>query len=98
MRVKVHSGSGHVRGNARRYRYYVASLFEPVPAKGDKSGERYVWRNTGQHVGPFTSLAKTEREARKWAEEIGATFEPGYGSLHNKLCEEHPLVLAAMRA
>lgn len=98
MRVKVHTAGNRVKGRARRYPYYVASLFEPVSAKGDDTGERFVWRNTGRYVGPFTSLAKTEREGKAWAEELGVDFAPGIGSLHNELCEEHPLVLAAMRA
>lgn len=39
--VKIHCGSAHVRGNARRYPYVVASLFI---ARITKDG-RTVWEN-----------------------------------------------------
>lgn len=76
--VRVCSGSGQVKGSARKYAYFIARLFE-----GHRR-EDGVWtyRATNNFVGPFRSQAKTEREGRELAEDEGATFVEGYGSLH----------------
>lgn len=80
LAVKVHSGSAHVRGAARNYPYYVASLFEAVTHDSGKQ----TWRNTGVHVGPFRSARKAAALGEALAAERGAEFVAGYGSLHNR--------------
>lgn len=83
-KVKVHNGNGYVRGNARKYAYFVAQVFEPLARKKDGV---VTYRSTGKIVGPFRSAKKAEREGRQMADEIGADFVPGYGSLHGKVVE-----------
>lgn len=80
LAVKVHSGSAHVRGKARNYPYFVASLFE---AATGATGKQY-WVNTGIHVGPFRSAKKAARAGERLAGERGAEFMGGYGSLHRR--------------
>lgn len=80
LAVKVHSGSAHVRGKARNYPYFVASLFEAVTGA---AGQQY-WVNTGVCVGPFRSARKTADAGRRLAEERGAEFLNGFGSLHHQ--------------
>lgn len=77
--VKVHCGSAHVRGIARRYPYYVASLFHVALT----TDGRAIYRNSGECVGPFRSQEKAARLGKELAEQHEATFCPGYGSLHN---------------
>ena len=78
--VRVHCGSAHVRGRARKYSYYIASLFLPRMAKNGK----LIYYNAAKLAGPFRSQLKTEREARRCAMDKRAIFVEGYGSLHNK--------------
>lgn len=77
--VKVHCGSAHVKGNARKYRYYVASLFV-VHVTSDG---RRVWRNSGNSTFPRRSLDLCRKDAKAFALIHGAMYIPGYGSLHN---------------
>ena len=76
--VRVHCGSAYVRGNARRYRYLIAQLFELV----QRASGRQSFQATGIVVGPFRSAVKCETEGRRLAAKYGAQYVPGYGSLH----------------
>lgn len=81
--VKVHCGSAHVSGSARRYPYYVASIFRSaVTADG-----RSVWKNTGTTTYPRRSMKLAIEDGKALAERNGAEFIDGYGSLHNQPCE-----------
>lgn len=79
-KVRIHCGSAFVRGAARRWRYFVASLFE---ARETKAGHM-VWRNSGETTQPRRSRRLCEEDARALAHEHGAEYVPGYGSLHNE--------------
>lgn len=78
--VKVHCGSAHVRGQARSYRYFVASLFVTRQTKGGS----LVWANTGRSTHPRRSRRLAEADGRELARHHAATFTEGYGSLHNR--------------
>ena len=78
--VKVHCGSGYVRGSARKWRYYVASLFFSRKTKDD----RLIWYNSGEVTHPRRSLVLAQEDGRKLARTYDAMYEPGYGSLHNQ--------------
>lgn len=78
--VKVHCGSAHVKGKAREYAYFVASVFETHETKEGS----LIWINTGISTNPRRSFSKAEREGRELASEHGCDFKSGYGSLHNK--------------
>lgn len=78
-RVKVHCGSSHVKGKARKYPYFLASLFEAVSGKAG-----YRWINSGKTTLPRRSQKLAEADGRALAEAHGAEFVKGYGSLHNK--------------
>lgn len=80
LAVKVHCGSAHVKGTARKYSYFVASLFESFCSTAGK----ILWRNTGASTAAFRSMAKAEREGRALASQRGAIFVEGYGSLHHQ--------------
>ena len=78
--VSIHSGSGHVRGNARKYPYVVASLFETYVTKDG----RYIWRNAGVSTHPRRSMKVALKDARVLASEHNAILVSEYGSLHNR--------------
>lgn len=78
--VKVHCGSSHVKGNARNYRYYVASLFVEKKTKQGKS----IWVNVGETTYPRRSYSLAESDGMSLANQNNAQFIFGYGSLHNK--------------
>lgn len=80
--IRIHCGSSLVKGPARKYSYFVASLFESRTTKKGK----VVFKNSGLVAGPFRSLRKTEKEAIDWCENNSIEFVKGYGSLHNKEC------------
>ena len=78
--VKVHCGSAHVKGKARKYPYFIASLFESrVNARGE-----VIWVNTGKFTSPRRSFKLATEDAKVLAQEHAAVFLEGYGSLHNK--------------
>lgn len=77
--VKVCSGSGLVRGSARKYPYFIARLFE-----GHRREDGvWIYQPAKTYVGPYRSQAKAEREGKELAAEEGAIFVEGYGSLNN---------------
>lgn len=77
--VKVHCGSAYVKGEARKYAYFIASLFTEYRTVDGRT----IWRKTKVVVGPRRSKKMVEELARAAAVEECATFVPGYGSLHN---------------
>ena len=79
LHVKVHCGSSHVRGRAKRYPYYVASLFDQKVTKAGK----LVYKNTGIHTYPRRSMNLAIADAINLANEHQAIVHKGYGSLHN---------------
>lgn len=80
LAVRVHCGSAHVKGKARSYAYFVASIFK---TKTTWDG-RLIWVNTGINTKPRRSMEKCEREGQDLAQVIDAMFIEGYGSLHNQ--------------
>ena len=79
--VKVHNGNAHVKGRARCYKYYVASLFIPVQTKGGY----WIYKNSGIHTYPRRSLRLAIQDGEKLAKKYPiCKFVDGYGSLHNK--------------
>ena len=74
--VKMHSGSGKVRGTARSYPYVICSVF-----KLDDSGR---FKNTGKYTQPRRSMRLCEQDGRALAKSLDCKFIEGYGSLHNK--------------
>jgi hypothetical protein len=82
-KVRVHSGSAHVRGKARSYPYFIASLF----VKRKTKAGHWVWRNSGIHTTPRRSLRLAEMDGRDLAKRKKASFVVGYGSLHNHEAE-----------
>jgi hypothetical protein len=85
--VKVHCGSAHVRGKARNYPYYVASLFK---LKRAKDGHLY-FVNTGISTYPRRSNLLATKDGIYLAANNDALFCPGYGSLHNTKPDIHDL-------
>lgn len=81
--VKIHCGSAFVRGKARRYPYFVASLF----VKQQNKDGSWRWVNSGCTTTPRRSIRVTWEDAQRLAKRRGATFMGGYGSLHNKKTE-----------
>jgi hypothetical protein len=78
--VRVHCGSAHVKGRARMYRYYIASLFTPVlDGKG-----RVYYHNAGISTEPRRSRKLVDQDATRLAQRFNARVIPGYGSLHNQ--------------
>jgi hypothetical protein len=78
--VRVHSGSAFVRGKARKYKYFVASLFTVKTTKNGKN----VFVNSGINTSPRASFRLAEEDGRLLAQTYDAVFADGYGSLHNK--------------
>lgn len=77
--VKVHGGAAYVRGKARKYPYFVASLF----VKRQSANGQWRWVNSGIHTRPRRSLKLAESDGAWLAKRRGATLVEGFGSLHN---------------
>jgi len=80
LKVAVHCGSGYVKGKARNFPYYVASLF--IPRK--KKNGAWIYVNSGIHTYPRRSSTLCYEDAEKLAKEYPmCSVIHGYGSLHN---------------
>ena len=90
--VKVHCGSAHVRGAAKNYRYYVASLFK---IRKTKDG-RLIFVNSGKTTHPRRSINLCKEDGLELAEKYGAAFMGGYGSLHNQDATENEDIVNLM--
>lgn len=78
--VKVHCGSQHVASKARKYSYYIASIFdEYITNEG-----RRLYYNLKINTPPRRSFKKATIEGQQLARQYGAKFIDGYGSLHNQ--------------
>lgn len=81
-KVRVACGSAHVRGNARKWQYFIATVFVPKTRKDGVT----TYRAAGVVAGPNRSFEKTIREAKEAAAKHDADYVEGYGSLHGKIC------------
>ncbi len=78
--VKIHCGSGHVRGKALNYPYYICSLFKK---RKTKKGYK-IWINTGKNTNPRRSYKLCQKDGEELANKNNCNFNSSYGSLHNK--------------
>lgn len=78
--VKVHSGSAHVASKARKYPYYIASLFDEYSTNDGKK----LYYNVKINTPPRRSFKKASEEGKQLAKQYCAQFIDGYGSLHNQ--------------
>lgn len=78
--VSTHSGSAYVKGKARRYSYWVASVFETKNLKNGKT----VFVNTGIHTHPRRSITLCVEDGRELAKENNCSFIDKRRSLHMK--------------
>ncbi len=85
IKIVPHCGSAFVKGKARKYRYFIASVFS---IKKCKSG-KFVWYNIGKHTYPRRSFKLCLDDAIELSnkyKELGLDTEVimKYGSWHNK--------------
>lgn len=81
LKVTVHCGSAHVKGKARNFSYYIASLF--IPRK--TSSGKWIYNNSGIHTKPRRSFNLCVNDAKDLVSKFPmCEFVEGYGSLHNK--------------